>query len=311
MAAGKLAQFKNDLGLLERQGILCGEYKDYIITVTQIGREIEFFADARVGSTDAARAEALRSFVKASSHDYKLSSFRMESTGTSITSDVKNASLLLDFIYIYMDKLAELGVPGKRVCSNCGKAVDKPVIVRISEHAHSCDRDCVERLVASSEASRGSQSRPRGSFIGFIGALLGCLIAAVLYIFLGMSGWFCAGAAVLFPIFASYGYSLLGGARSAGKTISVIVLPLVMLALSAFAVLCALVYKNWHELGYVFTLAELVGECVKSLSVDYVRSQFLIGQLGVGCVFLALGWLFAVPDALPKKELPRICEITP
>ncbi|MEG0752127.1 MAG: hypothetical protein RR998_05805 [Oscillospiraceae bacterium] len=309
MINGKLKQFKTDLGLREEQGILYGEFKGYIITVTQKEREFEFFVDARLGNADSAITQALREFVKGSSHDYKLASFRMESTGTSIVCARKNGALLLDFIYIFMAKLAELGVPGKNVCSNCGQPVEHPITVRISSHAHSCDSSCVSRLISSSEASRNSKSRVHGSFIGFVGAILGCIVALVLYIFLAANGYFSAGAAVLLPVFAGLGYTLLGGARSVAKGISVIVLPLVLFAIAVFGVLCALVYNNWHDASYVFSLSELVIECFKALKEPYVMKELIVNQFGVGCMFIALGWIFALPDAFPKKSLPRISEL--
>lgn len=307
-ASGKLKVIEKDLGLTYSQGILYGRYGNYMVTFNQIGKELEFFTDARLASVSKEQSDALREFVKSNALSYRLLSFSMSSTGTTVTILAKDVTLLLDFVYVFMNELGARGIPGVSVCSNCGLPSNSRKIVRIGTHAHTCDAECAERLVAKCKGTL-TRTLPQGGFVGFIGALLGCTAALIIYWLLGINGYYCAAAAFLIPIFASYGYSLLGGSRGIPKAVTVVLMPTLLFTAAVFVLFCLLVYRDWLAGGYIFTISELISETVKSFSADLLKTEFVYKQFLVGLLFIALGEIFALSDSFAKKELPRISEL--
>ncbi len=302
----KLGYFKKELELSRDRDIVYGKCGDYIVTFNENEWEVELFVDARLGSVETERIEALKQFVQRSAAGYKLQSFSVTSTGASVVVLKKNADSLLEFSTLLLSEMKTLGIPGDTVCSNCGRRIGTHRLVRIANHAHSCDPECVERLLENAANQKPARTRHKGSFVGFIGALFGVILAAAGYVYLGLNGWFCAGVAVLMPAFASAGYALFGGKPSVSKGMAVILLPLLFFAAAAFFVLLYSVYHDWIALGYVFSLRELFDCVAQSLLLPALKEEFLIKQLAEGGIFLLIGYIFSLPQAFSKKQPPRI-----
>lgn len=307
-----LALFKKEFSLGESQGILYGDSQGFMITVGRSEHKIELFVDARLDGVDEESVDTIRELIKNGSADYKLSSYKMDAIGISVTARERDTERLIDFAYKLLDKMQELNIPGLSVCSNCGKPIESGcgTAVRIGSHAHYCDHDCFERLKQSDKEHKSTVHRHvRGSFAGFAGALTGCIAASVLYFILGLNDWFCAFVGVLFPIFTSLGYDMLGGQRSVAKAVTVVILPILSIALITFITLCAGVYRSWHTAGYVFTLQEVLNESIEYIISGGKKGAFVLNQLLPVLIFGAAGWLFAIPESLPKKLPARIGEL--
>ncbi|MEG0912946.1 MAG: hypothetical protein RSA97_03785 [Oscillospiraceae bacterium] len=303
---GKLGLFKKELELTRSDDIVYGKYDDYIVTFTENEKEVELFVDTRLGSVDSDTIAELKKFVQASSVGYKLISFSMSATGASVVVNKKNASSLLEFCFLFISQLKTLGIPGDNVCSNCGRQITHSSLVRIANHAHSCDPECVQKLIAGSAGKQRKRTVQKGSFLGFIGALLGVILAVSGYVYLGMNSYFCAAAAMLFPIFASVGYTLFGGKPCAAKGITVIMLPILFFAAAAFGILCYSVYAQWISLGYVFSVSELTVQVAKSIATPKLIQEFVYEQVLIGGIFILIGYIFSLPQAFAKKQPPRI-----
>lgn len=305
-----LKKIAKKLDLTLSDDLAFGTYSGYTVTFAQSEKELELFVDARLSSADQESIEALKRFVQNQSASFGLKSFSMAATGASVTAGKKDGALLLDFFPLFLKRLRELDIPGDAVCSNCGQPMPPARrYVRISNHAHSCDPVCADKLLAKPAASKKSVARPKGSFLGFVGGLVGCALSAALYFWLGSSGYSCAWAVVLFPILTYYGYKLFGGKASVGRGVTVIVLPLLAYALAAGALLCSLVFAQWHAGGYVFTLAELIQNIRGVLSQSGPTGQSILRQLYAGSVFLLIGYIYALPTAFAKRRLPNISEL--
>ncbi len=302
----KLGLFKKELELTRDGDIVYGKCDDYIVTFTESDREVELFVDTRLGTVDSDVIDRLKAFVQTSAVGYKLQSFSMSSTGASVVVAKKNSALLLEFSALLLSQLKTLGIPGDDICSNCGRRMHKQSLVRIANHAHSCDPECIDRLIENAAKQKPARVRQQGSFLGFIGALFGVLLAVAGYVYLGINAYFCAGVAALMPVLASAGYRLFGGKASISKGITVILLPLLFFAGAALLVLLYAVYTKWIGLGYVFSISELVNQVSGSLLLPAIKDGFLLKQIGEGGVFLLIGYIFCLPQAFAKKQPSRI-----
>lgn len=303
---GLLKRIAKQLDLSAADGVLYGRRGGYVITLSEAGRDLELFTDARIGSADSAAVTALKEYVQGISAKYKLKSFSLSPTGASIVCPAKEKDGLCELLDPYLAELRALGIPGDDVCSNCGQPLTDGRLVRISGHVHSCDRACAEKLLASPAAKKKLGARPQGSFLGFLGGLLGCALACAGYFWLGEKGYYCAFAAFFLPVFTYYGYYLLGGRSSIGRGVTVLVLPLLGFAATALALLGVLVFRQWWGANYVFSLSDLAKDLVGALAQPQLREQFLLRQVAAGGVFLLLGYVFALPGAFPKKRLNKI-----
>ena len=306
----KLGIFKKELELSRDGDIVYGRCGDYIVTFSEQNREVELFVDARLGRVDSGAIDELKAFVQASAAGYKLVSFSMTSTGASVVVAKKNASLLLEFSALLISQLKTLGIPGAGICSNCGQPMGSYNIVRIANHAHACDSECASRLLAGASRQQPVYVRQQGSFLGFMGALLFVLLSAAAYAYLALNSYFCAWVAVIMPIAASLGYALFGGKPCAGKGTSVLLLPLLFFSGAAFFVLLYSVYLHWIDLGYVFSLRELISLVSKNLTAPVLKSEYLYKQVAEGFVFLLIGYIFSLPQAFSKKQQPRVRELS-
>ncbi len=302
-----LRKIAKKLDLTRSDDIAFGSRSGYTVTFVSTEKELELFVDARLVSVDAPVIDTLKQYVQSQSSSFCLKSFSMSATGASVTVAKKDSELLLDFFPLFLKRLRDLGVPGDSVCSNCGRPLRaEPRYVRLSNHAHSCDPACAERLLAKPAAAKKSGARPHGSVLGFTGGLLACLLAAALYFRLGAAGRYCAWSAALFPILTYYGYKFLGGKGSVGRGLTVILLPLLFFALTAGALLCYLVFLNWRAGDYVFTLNELVQNVRAVLAQSGEIRQSALLQVYSGGVFLLIGYIYTLPIAFAKRRPPNV-----
>ena len=305
-----LKKIAKKLELTLSDDIAFGTRSGYTVTFARSEKELELYVDARLGSADAAVIETLKRFVQTQSASFGLKSFSMAATGASVSVSQRDSELLLDFFPLFLKRLRELGIPGDAVCSNCGAPMDAGRrYVRISNHAHSCDPVCAQKLLSKPAASKKSVSRPKGSVLGFVGGLLGCVLTAALYFWLGGTGRYSAWAVALFPVLTYYGYKFFGGKGSVGRGVTVILLPLLAFALTAGALLCYLVFVQWHAGGYVFTLGELIQNVRAVLAQTGGAGRDILRQLYAGGVFLLIGYIYALPTAFAKRRLPNISEL--
>lgn len=299
----RLRQIKKELGFTEGPGLIYGYYSDYLVTFSQMDKELELFVDAELDESDEEMLDKLRLFLKANAPAYNLTGSSFSNTGISVRVSTKESEALLEFFFIFMNQLKLLHVPGAAYCANCGGEIgDDHVLLKIGSHVHTCDEPCAQKIVSSGKAKAAGKTSKR-VLPGILGALLIGLLGAVPYIFLGYKGYTCAPAAFLIPLAVAFGFYLFGGKPGMGKLLTCILLPLVLFAVAAAGLLGLSVYQDWALNGYVFTMGELI-EAIRTtfLGNEAFREAFLYRQVLFGGIFLLAGYVFTLPTAYAKPD---------
>lgn len=308
--SGKLKPFIREFSLKCEYDVCYGVYENYLVTFSHYDKSIELFIDSRLGTLDRASYERLRGIIQSNANGYGVKSFQLTATGLSVVVGDKEADTLLDFFYMLVNELRYLKVPGCEVCTNCGRAIDgESAVIKLGRHVHTCDRQCADRIERGSADVKKPSSNGR-PVLGFVGALILCVLSCAVYLFFGYKGWFCSWAVMLMPIFAFLGFRLFGGRPSLGAGISCVVAPLLVFPLASFSLLTYMSGEQWLSGGYSFSVRELI-ECVKNyiLNSFSLSDPFVVRQLGMGLVFLALGLLFVLPSCRGRKRSPRFARL--
>lgn len=299
--AKKLRYIKKELGFAEGPGLIYGYYGNYMVSFSTEDKEIELFVDAELDENDEETLEKLRTFLKGNAHAYNLTGTAFSPTGISVRTEEKNYEGLLEFFYIFMNQLKLLRVPGADLCSNCGAPlINEHVILKIGNHAHTCDDDCAQKILSSGKAKAANKTNKR-VFLGTVGAILISLLSTALYIYLGYAGYPAAPAAFLIPLAATFGFYMFGGKQGVGKLIVCFIVPLIVFAVAALTTMGLTVFQSWSAEGYVFSIKELLSAISSVLKDNELfREQFLYRQVLFGGIFLLAGFVFTLPTAYAK-----------
>lgn len=298
-----LKHIKKELEFSEAPGLVYGYYGDYMVSFSLLDREIELFVDAALDENDSDALGKLRTFLKGNAAAYELTGTSFSPTGISVRTLEKNYEALLEFFFIFMNQLKLLHVAGREVCANCGEKIrGDGVVLKIGNHAHTCDETCAQKIMEGGKAKTQARSKGR-ALPGVIGAGVVGLLGAVPYFVLGTLGLPCAPAAFLMPLAAAFGFYAFGGRPGTGKVITCILVPIVVYLLACFALLGFVVYSDWSNSGFVFSFKELFDTIRRTFadSAEF-REQFFNRQMLFGGLFLLVGYVFTIPTAFTKRE---------
>lgn len=299
-----LKHLKKELDLIEGFGIYYAVFETYVVTFADKNKETDIFVDAKVDPSDTDAVNRLRTFIQNNANGYKITASSLSNTGVSMTVSEKDQDVVLELFYLLINQLKILKIKGSDYCANCGELIDgRRETVKIGNHAHSCDVECAERIMSSDKAKAAKTKVAKRGLPGFLGALLFTIIGTVPYFILGYNGFPCSYAAVLIPLMCGAGFFLFGGKRGWAKFLSCLLLPLFFYCLGAFALLGYSIYNVWWNLGYVFTISEIISAILNNLKDnDMLREGFVFRQLLFGGVFLLIGYVFTLPNAYSKPE---------
>jgi len=305
----KLKSLKKELDLKSAYGLAYGLVDNYLVTFTQIKNEITIFVDAKVDPEDQTVVEKMRHFIQSSASSYKIVESSLSNTGISLTVSDTDQDLVIELFYLLINQLRLFRIPGADCCSNCGMPISDRRIVKIGSHVHACDYECSMRILSSDRAKSVQKPATSQAVSGFIGALIFSVLGAIPYILLGYNGIPCFFAAVIIPIAAGLGFTLFNGKKGIAKLIFCFILPLAAFASACIGLLANSVYVAWWDNGYVFTVNEVISAVFASIKTsEYIKAEFVMRQLLFGGIFLAIGYIFTLPNAY-ARPVPYITVI--
>lgn len=207
------------------------------------------------------------------------SGYRLVCSGGPLRRTEQSLSQLLD---MFTRSLREAGVAPTDVCPIC--------------HATGCDayadvggytsvhRSCVEAL-AESTKSRAESSLQSGSYVtGFIGALLGGLVACIPTVVVYFLGWMVGYLYALIPLGAYYGYKLFRGRMNRGAFVCTCISSLIHLFSLEQIIFYVMVVQEWNIWPSIF---DTIGLYWSFMSVGDVLSD-----MAMSIVFMGLGlWI--------------------
>lgn len=193
------------------------------------------------------------------------------------------------------DKLHELKLGS--LCPNCME-VKTPAFVKISNNlSHMC-HDCISGI---EEKKNSELKRPNNYLKGVIGALLGGIIGAAVWIIIGLVGFYTSIAGYLIALCSNFGYKLFGGKKT--KT-TAIILGLSIILSMAFAQYMGVMINIVQSYENVTILKAI------SLSPQILKdSEFvysLIPGMGIGLLFAGLGSRETIKELFNTKNRVEI-----
>ncbi len=292
-----------ELGLKNRYGIYYGNVNDYVVSLSRHERETELFIGAHTSELPQKLMSELESFLGLNALAYNADSYTLTKTGISFKLPNKQSTLstTAEFIRLVVGQLKTMRIPGAELCGNCGKALETGVYVKVGEHVHICDEDCANKLAASKR--KFTKKTPRHFFAGFIGAVMGSVIALAGWLYLSYFGFYSAPAAVLIPLLALLGYKLFGGNNCIGKAVMIPIISIINYALGTFGLIYYIVFKEWRDGGYIFTRSELFNTLISAFTErSELIDSFIYNQLLAGAAFILIGIIIVIPYSLRRRE---------
>ena len=196
------------------------------------------------------------------------------------------------FIDWFFPILARHGVPGDKVCSHCGcdLTVGKWVLIEgVAHYMHdSCGQQVMQQI--SDENVREREEQGGSYFTGFLGALGGSLIGAVLWAVVLTMGYVASIIGLVIGFLAEKGYNLLKGKQGKGKVAILIVVVIlgVLVGTMAVDVITLVGMINDGQLPG-FTTAEVPGLIYAMFVADAQYRTATLTNIGMGLFFAALG----------------------
>lgn len=298
-----LNKIAKELNLKNRYGIYYGDVNGYVVSISRREHALELFIGAHTAELPQKLLGELESFLGLNALAYNADSYALTKTGLSVKLSNKQEALsnTVEFVHLVINQLHSLSIPGAELCGNCGKKLEQGVLVKVGEHVHICDEDCANKLAASKK--KFVKKTPRHFFAGFIGAVMGSIIALAAWLYLSYFGYYSAPAAVLIPLLALLGYKLFGGKNCIGKAVAVPLISLINYALGAFGLIYYIVLKEWRDGGYIFTHTELLNTLISSFTErSELINAFIYNQLIAGAAFVLIGIIIVIPFSLRRRE---------
>ena len=199
-------------------------------------------------------------------------------------------------IYAFLDwflpLLRESGATGVNVCPECGCEVTGGCWKLIGGTAYYLHQSCAEKVrreIASEEETRREETG--GSYLtGFVGALLGSALGAVLWAVVMYFGYVASIVGLAIGWLAERGYTLLKGRQGKGKIAILIVTIILGVVLGNFGadIITAVIMINSGELP-VFVYGDLPALIAFLLLEDPEYAAATVRYILMGLVFAALG----------------------
>lgn len=196
------------------------------------------------------------------------------------------------FLDFFLPLLKDAGATGANICPECGFEVSGgcwKLIDGVAYYMHQPCADKVCREIAASDENR--KETAEGNYVtGFIGALLGSAVGAVLWAVVMYMGYVASLAGLAIGALAERGYNLLRGKQGKGKIAILIIAVIIGVLLGNFGAdvitLVAMIGSGELELAYgdipllIFVMLMEDPEYAAA-TVRYILVGLLFAGLGV------------------------------
>jgi hypothetical protein len=236
-----------------------------------------------------------------------------QSAGVEFKGNLKAMKNLGGFMDAATKKLAELGIPNTRVCSQCAKVIDDaevPVLIRddvFPMHDH-CADDAALKVAWDGSDKKGSL------LLGIFGAALAAVVGAIPWAAVYVLGYVVSITGILIGWMVGKGYDLLHGRQGRVKIAVVLLFILLSVALGQIAGTSYQLsqyydetkagLKVYEEMAYSKTDAIFLF-WTEDVWTDADTSREILSNFGMGVFFALLGcfqmFRQLVRDTAPKR----------
>ena len=294
MIGSGLKKLAAQYGMKVSSGVAYGDLRGYAVTLWE-GSGFKAMAIS-ANFTDQMKAHALSDEVAQTniSREYRVQRFNMTPRCLQIAfldnpGTLKKIEAFIDFL---IPMLQRHGIHGSNVCSECGgeMTAGKWVLVDgIAHHMHeSCASHVVEQIRSENEAE--GQGKPGNYFTGFLGALLGSAIGAVLWAVILNLGYVASIVGFVIGWLAEKGYNLLHGKQGKLKAVILCIVVILGVLLGTFAA-DAFTLLTMIQDGSLagFELSEIPAMIFALFAGDAEYRSITIKNVLMGLLFAALG----------------------
>ena len=220
---------------------------------------------------------------------------------------------LMAFIDWFYPLLAEHGATDAQVCVECGETIADGGWYLIDGVAYLLHDSCAEHIQTSfMEDAQKSKQEDTGSYAqGFLGALLGTALGAVVWAGVLYMGFVASLVGLLIGWLAEKGYTLCHGRKGKGKVVILIITVILGVILGTIIpdiITLAQMINAGEMPGY--TYADIFSLVVYLLSVDAEYSQAVGYNVVMGLLFAGIGVFALLKKAGKEVSDPTIKKLS-
>lgn len=255
MISKALETFAEDIGLKIESDCAYGDYKGYMITLSEKGNKRNVFINYYLmdSESDALKKFRLSESVKSDMSTFGIKEFDIDDNGLSVEL-IDTISKLAEYLDILIEKLNDEDIVGHSNCSECGKhnsSDNKYKTVSLNQNRYVLCDSCTLNLIQNSskmEAEKKAEDTSGSLGLGILGSIIGLLVGTAIWGFIASFGivtmWMGFALALLIYI----GYVLFKGKK--GKTRVIVI--------SAVSLVGVIINSMSSEVIKVFKLTETV-----------------------------------------------------
>jgi hypothetical protein len=268
---------------------IIGQKEDYWFTISQTALYQPILISASVAGLQSISLEQLKIAVLAKKKIYKLARFENKNNVLNfvINSDTnaqKNMERVNELLHDLTSLLAQLGLAnGCKLCAS-----DVPVdAVRIGADVAGVCAECQEKLKQEFTGNVEKNAFEGNYFTGIIGALLGSLVGAALWLLVSYLGFYASIVGFVMAFLAQYGYRLFKGRIQRGMPV-IILLAVIFGLMAANTVEIAIGLAQDPEVGLTFVESLRIAPQA-FYNTEYFYVDKVWGNVGLGLLFAFLG----------------------
>lgn len=202
---------------------------------------------------------------------------------------MKKIRLFLDW---FLPLLRHYGASGVMVCPECGYSIENGHWAMVNGIAYHFHENCAQKVRQEiGEDNNRRKKEDRGTYLtGFLGAVGGSVLGAVLWAFVMSLGYIASLVGLAMGWFAEKGYNLLKGKQGKGKVpilIFAIVIGVLLGTLAAEAITVFGMIQSGELAGLAIADIPLLIALVFADDPEYRRG--VISNVVMGLLFAALG----------------------
>lgn len=289
---------------------LIGQQDGYWFTISQVGVFQPILVTAAIAGLESVKLEQLKLAVKSKKKAYKLNRMTNENHVVKFlinqdTHNDKNVAHVTELIFDLTKAFARFELKGG--CQLC--AAEEPLeTVRIGENPAAICLECHEKL-KETFAGIVEKNELQGSyFTGIIGALIGALAGAALWLLVSYLGYYASIVGFVMAFLAQLGYRLFKGRLQKGMPF-IILISVIFGIFVANTVEIAIGLAQDPDVGLTFM------ESLRIAPLAFIDNElFFVGKVwanaGLGLLFAFLGSWKTIRN-LTKETKGEIYQIEP
>ena len=310
MVGSALKKFANENGLRVANGVAYGEYRGYAMTLCEGSGWKRLTFSTRFYDVSAQKNLEEKLAEVDLKRTYRIQSLAVDGRTLSFAffdnpGTMKKLRAFLDW---FVPVLEESGAAKADTCVECGQKLTYSstwlLVGECTHHMHEACRDKVKRQLAEEEQIRKEESE--GSHLtGFLGALAGGLLGAVVWAVVLLLGYVASIVGLLIGFLAEKGYNLAKGKQDKSKIavlVIVIVLSVLVGTFAADAISLAQMISSGELYEYTYSEIPLLILFLAMNDAGYMTAT--LSNMGMGLLFAGLGVFGLLRRA--KKEVTGI-----